>query len=417
MASTETGLARRFGTEPCQLGFPSCGCLGILATLTRLRTIGLALGAVALAAMVSSLEPAMPQPGSLASASLFAVKTAAARPALTQDAAPQPAERHEPSPVLEPGSSSSPVLPATLMLDVALGAVAGPWVPAGAPDLTGLAAADPLDAAPAVIPGEELDEVRWTVERRMRLEEMATNWGLWVAELRELNPELGDQEWVDAASSFVVHRAGARRRSQSVGAPNRGHLLGGIPLPEGVHWRLREHRPRAYGSRTTITALLAALRAYGAADPSAPPLRIGEISRRAGGRIAPHASHRSGRDVDIGYVMKVNPDSDERFWRTATPKNVDARRTWAFISALIEGGGVQQIFISAKLQPAIAKEAAKTLSREQVALLFSAMNPDPNVHTLVKHESGHRDHMHVRFACEPGNLRCIANSADLAAAR
>lgn len=272
------------------------------------------------------------------------------------------------------------------------------------------AAVDEAPAPKAATPAA-LDEVRWSVDRGMRIEQVATNWGMWLEDLRELNPELGDAGWIEAGRALVVYRKDPRRRTQSVGSPNRGHLVAGVPLPEGSHWLLREHRPRAFGSRTTINALVSALQQYGAADASAPPVRVGEISRRTGGRIAPHVSHRSGRDVDIGYVMKVNPDADERFWRTATPKTIDAPRTWAVIQALIATGDVQQIFISAKLQPAIAKAAAKTLSPEEVAKVFSAMNPDPKIATIVRHESGHRDHMHVRFNCEPGNVRCRTQSA------
>jgi murein endopeptidase len=234
---------------------------------------------------------------------------------------------------------------------------------------------------------------------------------MWLDDLREMNPEIADATLIEAGQSLVVYRKDPRRRTQSVGSPNKGHLIAGMPLPEGDHWLLREHRPRAFGSHTTIAALVEAFERYGAEDPDAPPVRIGEISRRTGGRIAPHVSHRSGRDVDIGYVMKSNPDPNERFWRTATPKTIDAPRTWAVIEALIATGRVQQIFISAKLQPAIAKAASKTLTPEQIAKTFSAMNPDPKVATIVRHESGHRDHMHVRFLCEPGNVRCRTHSA------
>lgn len=378
----------------------------MLATLTRLRALLFAGSIVVFATASASLEPADPAlagglspPVPLAVGSIFAVKRAAAHPSVAPAAVVSddvPSVEAGPD-ELPPPAVAAPTLVATLD-------------PVGVP--LPLPPIDEASVVEAPIPEEALDEVRWTVGRRMRLDEVATNWGMWVADLRELNPEIGRSEWVEANTSFVVHRRDRRKPTRSVGAPNRGHLLSGIPMPEGDHWRLREHRPRAYGSRTTIAALLEALHAYGAADPDAPPLRIGEISRRNGGRIAPHVSHRSGRDVDIGYVMKSNPDENERFWRMATGKNIDAPRTWAMISALIATGKVQQIFISAKLQPIIAREAAKTLAPEDVALVFSAMNPDPSVHTIVKHETGHRDHMHVRFVCEPGNLRCRTQSAD-----
>ncbi len=375
--------------------------LGMVLPLTRLRAIVAASSFVALAAVAASLEPAGSPRTALTPASLLGVRRAAA-------SEPIPADIGDASAVdggVDGGSAD--------IVDAEAGRLGLAWAPRHA----GVAAPDPAlrddpreVEAPAVA-ADELDEVRWTVERGMRLDELATNWGMWVDELRELNPELDGVKWVDAGASFVVYRRDVSKPNRSVGAPNRGRLLGGIPMPEGAHWQLRGHRPRAYGSRTTIGALVDALRAYGAADPAAPPLRIGEISRRSGGRIAPHVSHRSGRDVDIGYVLADNPDKDERFWRPATAKNIDAPRTWAALSALIETGRVQQVFMSSRLQPVIAAEAAKRLPPEEVARIFSAMNPDPSIHTIVKHEPGHRDHMHVRFVCEPGNNRCRSQSS------
>lgn len=262
------------------------------------------------------------------------------------------------------------------------------------------------DEAPRGSFVDELAEVRWTVEERMSVADVAGNWGMWPTDLRELNPELGNREMVEAGTALVVHRADPRKPTLSCGKPNRGHLVAGIPLPEGPDWELRVHRPRVFGSRTTVSSLLTAFRTYAAADPDAPPVRLGEISKRSGGRSEPHVSHRSGRDVDIGYVLRPSVRDTQHWWRTATPKNIDARRTWKLFEALIATGEVQQIFVSAKLQRLIAREAAKDLPPEQVAMLFSAVNTDPKVHTIVRHESGHRDHFHVRFGCEDGNIRC-----------
>jgi len=257
---------------------------------------------------------------------------------------------------------------------------------------------------------DELAVVRWSIERDMRFNEVALHWGMWPDDLRELNPEHADTDVFPAGTALVVHRADPHEPTMSIGAPNRGRLKAGIPLPEGEHWRLREFRPRGYGAKHTIGALLTAFRTYGAAHPDGPAIRLGEISRRTGGRVKPHVSHRSGRDVDIGYVMKASPLDDEHYWRRASAKTMDAAKTWTLIKSLIATDQVQRIFISAKLQRVIAKEAAKELTPEEVNLLFDAVNPDPRVMTVVAHEHGHMDHMHVRFKCERGNNRCRARS-------
>ncbi|HWB78403.1 MAG TPA: penicillin-insensitive murein endopeptidase [Nannocystaceae bacterium] len=294
--------------------------------------------------------------------------------------------------------------PSTAMLH----ALVGPAATDEAPSALSLdrAGMDVKEASPSTNAIDELDVVRWTVDERSSVAVVAGNWGMWPVDLRELNPELGDREWIEAGTQLVVHRANPHKPTLSCGRPNKGHLVEGIPLPEGDDWKIRVHRPRVFGSRTTIESLLTAMRSYAAADPDAPEVRLGEISRRRGGRSNPHVSHRSGRDVDIGYVMRPSVQDSKNWWRTATPKNIDALRTWKLMKALIATGEVQQIFMSAKLQRVVAREAAKELPADEVERMFSATNFDPKVHTIVRHEHGHRDHFHVRFACEDGNIRC-----------
>lgn len=288
--------------------------------------------------------------------------------------------------------------------DTNVGATTAVTIPVEAGDFA-------VPSAPDVAPTEdELAVVRWTLPRDMRFNEVALNWGMWPDDLRELNPEHADTASFPTGTALVVHRADPREPTQSIGAPNRGRLRAGIPLPEGDHWRLREHRPRGYGSKNTIAALLTAFRAYGTTHPDGPQIRLGEISRRTGGRVQPHVSHRSGRDVDIGYVMKPSPLDEEHYWRRATAKTMDAAKTWTLVKELIATGQVQRIFISAKLQRVIAAEAAKELTPEELNLMFDAVNPDPRIMTIVAHEHGHQDHMHVRFKCEQGNPRCRARS-------
>jgi murein endopeptidase len=255
-------------------------------------------------------------------------------------------------------------------------------------------------------PIADLSEIHWTVGSDSDLERVAINWGVRIDYLRELNPGLAANARMSAGDQLVVYRASPRYHTRSMGAVNRGHLRNGMPLPEGPHWRLREHRPRAYGSRTTIEALLEAFADYGAQYPDGPPVHLGEISRRTGGRIEPHESHRSGRDVDIGYMHKKRTQQDRHF-KIAKPKTIDGEKTWVLVKALLATGRVQNIFMNYKLQRVVARWAAKELPRDEVERLFQSEHPDPSVETVISHETGHRDHMHVRFHCEEGNRRCL----------
>jgi murein endopeptidase len=259
-------------------------------------------------------------------------------------------------------------------------------------------------------PSIELDEVRWTAPSRMRLTNLAMRWGVQTKSLLALNPELDDpQAWVEPDMQLVVYRADPDTPPQSIGAPNSGRLRGGIPLPEGPYWKMRDHRPRAYGTAWTVESLVKAFTAYGEAFPDGPLVHMGEISARGGGRVRPHVSHRSGRDVDIGYILRPGALGD-RHWAAATEETFDAEKNWFLIKALIDTGRVQTIFMSSRLQRLLVEEARKELSEEELAPYFRHAQAETDERPMIVHWKGHRDHMHVRFKCNPEHRRCQPHS-------
>ncbi|MGI9540025.1 MAG: penicillin-insensitive murein endopeptidase, partial [Miltoncostaeaceae bacterium] len=106
------------------------------------------------------------------------------------------------------------------------------------------------------------------------------------------------------------------RDSRALGVPWDGALRQGVRLPESgdhhITWdpvrREVGNRPgRRWATDDTIRATLAVAAAHRAAHPDAPPMTVGDLSRRTGGDFgvrfgAPgHASHQNGRDVDVYY--------------------------------------------------------------------------------------------------------------------
>lgn len=136
---------------------------------------------------------------------------------------------------------------------------------------------------------------------------------------------------------------------------------------------------------------------------------MGEISRRSGGPAAPHVSHRTGRDVDIGYILTPGALGD-RWWKRADEETFDVEKNWFLVKALLATGRVQQIFMSSKLQRMMVKLARRELPPERVAELFRVANHDYDVRTVITHSDGHVDHMHVRFRCPRGSRGCRARS-------
>ncbi len=176
----------------------------------------------------------------------------------------------------------------------------------------------------------------------------------------------------------------------SLFAPAATHLLtsGG-----GVHVRVAE---RAYGTEKAIRLFKQAVAKVKVAIPGTPDLMVGDLSFHGGGRMKPHRSHRDGRDMDVSYYFK---DGKARKWfERATLKNLDVKRTWAFISALLDTGEVQYIFIQSRLQKVLYAHALKTgTSKATLDRLFQWPRGRRNKRGVIRHERGHDDHIHIRF--------------------
>jgi murein endopeptidase len=254
-------------------------------------------------------------------------------------------------------------------------------------------------------PTDRPRDVFWTAREPKTVQQLASEWGLALSTLTELNPELTPEATLAEGTRLKVWQFDPENPPMSIGSPNRGKLRNGMPFPEGDSWRLRPVRRRAYGTETTVTSLVEAFQAYGEQFPDSPKIRVGEIAKRTGGRVAPHASHRSGRDVDIGYIFR-GADNENDHFRQMSARNFDAEKNWVLIQEILKSGKVQTIYVSKKLQKLLHAEAAKTLSAPELAALFEYPRTESSPHATLQHWKGHADHMHVRFQCEPGNRRC-----------
>lgn len=242
----------------------------------------------------------------------------------------------------------------------------------------------------AAPPGERsLERITWTVATPATFDELVTAWALPREALVAQNPTLSATEALPAGTQVVVH-TGPITGAESVGPPNDGRLIGGIPFPEGAAWRLAPDRTRAFGTGETLVAVLAALDAYAAQFPTAPPIQLGEISARRGGPISGHQSHQAGRDIDIRLIAT---DAGDRF---------DGERNWFLVKTLIEGGEVVAIFLNRSQQVWLRAAAEADVGAAAADRYFA----------LISHEPGHIIHMHVRFRCPDSDWRCVAYSLE-----
>ncbi|MEP7342386.1 MAG: penicillin-insensitive murein endopeptidase [Acidobacteriota bacterium] len=188
------------------------------------------------------------------------------------------------------------------------------------------------------------------------------------------------REWLDIRNLLV------RPALKQPSAPPPSKPAGAIDKPTGQNGAVNTLMPksgpgffcrqpdsRRYGQFETIQALKAIGAAWAKTHPLAPRIVISDISKRGGGKFPPHVSHQTGLDIDI-RLMRNDGKEDGTNYRATTY----SRALTQELVNLIRANGVLPVEY----------------------IFFN----DPAV-TGVSNQSGHNDHLHVRF-CAPGNTRC-----------
>ncbi|MSP24609.1 MAG: LysM peptidoglycan-binding domain-containing protein [Myxococcales bacterium] len=204
-------------------------------------------------------------------------------------------------------------------------------------------------------------------------------------------PKTGALALSDAELRRKVFASLAQLGSISVGRPSAGALFNGVQLASGARWKVSDPG-NAWGTRETADSIERAIGQVEAHFAGTPPLAIGHLSARRGGSLAPHRSHQSGRDVDLGYYYKTALP----FYTRATADNLDTPRTWALVRAFVTETDVEYVFIDTPLQR-VLKEHALALGEDAAWLddIFQAGGTGRA--PLIRHVAGHDTHIHVRF--------------------
>jgi murein endopeptidase len=183
--------------------------------------------------------------------------------------------------------------------------------------------------------------------------------------------------------------------SLSIGEANRGRLVNGVRLESDDLFLVRSHDEN-FGTAETVEATRRAVAEVARRFPGRPRIVVGDLSKEHGGRIRPHKSHQSGRDIDLGFYTAG--DAQPNHFVPITAKNIDLERNWALIEALAAGEDVQYIFIDRRIQKLLRTYAAEVKKVPEKVLdgLFEYPRKG-SLTTLVRHRRGHRNHLHVRF--------------------
>jgi|GEM_PF-2443113 len=196
--------------------------------------------------------------------------------------------------------------------------------------------------------------------------------------------------------------------SRSVGHPRKGRIINAVQLKPAKGIRIR-YPDRAWATEDTIFDLLDAIDAVRRQHPKAPAVLIGDLSLPKGGSMPPHHSHQTGRDVDVGLFFTDAPPEGLDNFRPFDGKNFDAAKTWALLQAFVgpdlNKPRVKEVFFSWEAQEALLAHASKQgVPKATLDRIFQVSSRSKDA--LVRHVEGHRGHMHVRFRCPKGRIRC-----------
>lgn len=188
----------------------------------------------------------------------------------------------------------------------------------------------------------------------------------------------------------------------SLGRIHGGALLNAVKMPENEAWIIRQENA-AWGTQETVDAIAHCITKVNERFDETPPLYIGHVSRKKGGRFRPHVSHQNGRDVDLAYYYK----NDDSWYTYATAKNLDRARSWALVRCFITDTDVELILINHSVQR-LLREHAEEIGEDDHWLDQVFGGKTSTLRPLIRHARGHGTHIHVRFfspvARETGRL-------------
>ena len=207
--------------------------------------------------------------------------------------------------------------------------------------------------------------------------------------------------WMSSPEGVAMQAAGIWG-SYGVGAPDDGYLANAVAIPPSELWEIRFPH-QVFGDSWAVQAAVEALTRFRDVSGYEGPLRVWSMSRRYGGEIAAHHSHRTGRDLDLKLPLRADLSGT----LAVRPEWIDAAATWHLIESLAQTRRVQEIFLDHEIQKLVESAAAELgVPEARRRELLSAPRPRLSKAGLVRHYEGHDDHIHVRFTCAPWGVFC-----------
>jgi penicillin-insensitive murein DD-endopeptidase len=212
----------------------------------------------------------------------------------------------------------------------------------------------------------------------------------------------------------------ALRFGRSIGSPTEGRLVGGLHVDEKPYLRVIPAYAAGdarWGLEPLVSMIDRAARAVRRHFPDA-VVSIGQLSRPGGGDIDRHRSHESGRDADIGFLLRSasgRPLLPPHFVAFRGDGSSAARpgayfddtKNWALVAAMVSDpeAHVTHLFIAAPLRARLLAYAERIGA--PAALRMRAAEAMQQPRGALPHD----DHFHVRIGCPAHMVSCVENPA------
>lgn len=211
-----------------------------------------------------------------------------------------------------------------------------------------------------------------------------------------------------APAPIVAAAAELDHRSRSVGSPSSGTIVDAVELPDDAAYTRAS--PSTWGSASTIHALREGLLAFRRDVGGGAQLIVSDLSRREGGRLEPHRSHQSGRDVDLWLPARAGVDlrhDGARSWRRPLGDEIDWTASWKLVRALVGTGALQRIYLDWSRQKDLYEAAAAAGATEAELAWIQYPRSKASPEGIVVHAAEHLSHIHARFGCAAWETDCV----------
>jgi penicillin-insensitive murein endopeptidase len=195
---------------------------------------------------------------------------------------------------------------------------------------------------------------------------------------------------------------------EPIGSHRRGKIKNAFELPAQTESlvRLFPDKYSGWGSFEMIMMIQNTAVAIKNLYPHSERVRVGDISRRHGGRLSRHASHQNGLDADIIYFRSDSVEEIATRLKNLTKMVVkgtlspffDLERNWEYFKLLHIYGSVQRIFVDKEIKRAVCEFAFNKGEHNTFDYVLRSLRPLSN----------HDDHMHVRLRCPDNAPKCKA---------